>query len=272
MLRGLLMMILIGGVVGYGNLILKSLEMIRDHSYKYGVDDSHNHKHSSEVLHFVSEINMNCYDRKRMNILILSALYHDVIDGKYMKFDKTKKMNILYDYVEKLDLGRDRIDIFENVWFIINNMSYSKTVIVDENNEPRYNEFEFIKKYENRDIYDLVRNADLISSYNLKRAFDYSIYKDNIDVNEITYEKINDIYKEVEDLYKRRMHKLRKNKILTLKNAKCDKLSRELDIRAFLKLTTYVANDKYSNIQEHFDMYPKINIENVIKHFKEKTI
>ena len=74
MLRGLLMMILIGGVVGYGNLILKSLEMIRDHSYKYGVDDSHNHKHSSEVLHFVSEINMNCYDRKRMNILILRNL------------------------------------------------------------------------------------------------------------------------------------------------------------------------------------------------------
>ena len=49
-------------------------------------------------------------------------------------------------------------------------------------------------------------------------------------------------------------------------------ISRELDIRAFLKLTTYVANDKYSNIQEHFDMYPKIEIENIIKHFKEKTI
>ena len=74
MLRALVMIMLIRGVIGYGNLISQSLEMIRDHSYKYGVDDSHNHKHSSEVLHFVSEINMNCYDRKRMNILILSAL------------------------------------------------------------------------------------------------------------------------------------------------------------------------------------------------------
>ena len=43
--------------------------MIRDHSYKYGVDDSHNHKHSSEVLHFVSEINMNYYDTNKNSLL-----------------------------------------------------------------------------------------------------------------------------------------------------------------------------------------------------------
>ena len=58
MLRALVMIMLIRGVIGYGNLISQSLEMIRDHSYKYGVDDSHNHK-NIKILNIKSEIKNN---------------------------------------------------------------------------------------------------------------------------------------------------------------------------------------------------------------------
>lgn len=249
-------------------LIEKSLSIIEIHSKIYKIDESHNHLHSKEVLYYTNEIIKDepLLSNDEANILILSTLFHDVIDSKYISFSTNQKKKLLKNYLSEFSISED---IFNQIWFIINNISYSKTIKYDKNFEPFYETPNSIKFYKYKNIFNIVRNADLLSSYNLKRSFQYNNFKlsDQQKNNDII-----DIYHEVFSLYKRRMNKLRDNNILSLKNNRINEISFHLEQSCLEKLNSYNLLS-YKDTVNYFDMYPKnIDIKKISKNLQNKTI
>lgn len=254
-------------VYSFTTLINHSLSIIKYHSNIYKIDDSHNHIHSKEVLYYTNEILKNEYvslTKDEIYIVVLASLFHDVIDSKYVSESNIQKKNLLMNYLSEL-LVPDYI--FNEIWFIINNMSYSKTIKYDKYLEPYYEIPKYMESYKYKKLFDIVRNADLLSSYNLKRSFEFNYYKKN-DKKE-DFDMI-DIYNEVLSLYHRRMKKLRKNKILSLDNKKIDEISSYLEKESLEKLESYHFVS-YDDTLKFFNMYPKnINIQEINKDLQNK--
>lgn len=255
-------------VFSFVSLINRSLSIIEYHSKIYKIDDSHNHIHSKEVLYYTNEIlkDEQVLSKDEIYIIVLASLFHDVIDSKYISDSPIQKKQLLMTYLSEFFIPDE---IFNEIWFIINNMSYSKTIKYDKFFEPFYETPKSIESYQYKRAFNIVRNADLLASYNLKRSFEYNNYKmlkenQNID--------IMDIYNEVLSLYLRRMDKLRKNNILSLDNEKIDLLSFQLEQESLEKLNSYHYTS-YDDTLKHFDMYPKnINIKEIGKNLENKII
>ena len=134
---------------------------------KYNIDESHGIKHSMEVLHYASSIFQserynNTLLEKHERIIYVSSILHDMCDKKYMN-EKEGIENIEEFLKEKIP--REEIDITKK---IISTMSYST---VKKNGFPDLQEYQL--------AYHIVREADLLNSYDFDRAMIYNIYVSN---------------------------------------------------------------------------------------------
>ena len=134
---------------------------------KYNIDESHGIKHSMEILHFAHNIYQNeKYNNssleKHERIIYVSSILHDMCDKKYMN-EKEGIENIEEFLQEKIP--REEIDITKK---IISTMSYST---VKKYGFPDLQEYQL--------AYHIVREADLLCSYNFNRAIIYNIYRSN---------------------------------------------------------------------------------------------
>lgn len=240
----------------FQHYICKSLDLIKDHGIKYKIDESHNEIHSKEVLYYgnylIKDYTLSDTEKR---ILILGCLFHDVVDKKYLKEDNNPQ-DILYEMLTQVESDEK---IISDTTLFINNMSYSKTVQYDNKFEPFFTEPELIQSHENKRMYHFIRNADLLSSYNLRRAFLYHYVK---------YPNMNFpvIWNDVLSLYLRRMKKLRINGILDLSNKNCDILSEQLEKESDKRIRTF-CNYSFSNALEHFNMLPVISDIDLISNF-----
>lgn len=135
------------------------------------MDESHGLSHALNVLHhshniLESEIPVKPYLEKQRDIIYTSAVVHDLCDKKYM--DEKNGVDIIHSFLlSKTTLSLENIDIVEK---IISTMSYSK-VKVDG--------FPHMGKYEM--AYHIVREADLLSAYDINRSIIYNM--NNVDSN-----------------------------------------------------------------------------------------
>lgn len=133
----------------------------------YNIDDSHDLRHSLEVLGWSEQLTKgHILSNKSLQIIHLSCLLHDMCDKKYMdeKMGLERIKNFLMGELEVED------DILEAVVFIISTMSYSKVIKIG------YPDFK--DKYDNIDLeycYHVVRNSDLLCSYDPERCINYQI-------------------------------------------------------------------------------------------------
>lgn len=240
----------------YQHYICKSLELIKQHGIKYKIDESHNEIHSKEVLYYGAELikdeKLSDVEKK---ILILGCLFHDVVDKKYLH-PNDNPQELLKEMLFEIEQD---VEIIKYTTLFINNISYSKTVILDEHYEPCFVEPDFLHNHTHRKMYHYIRNADLLSSYNLRRAFLYHYYKyPNLPFEEIV--------KDVITLYYNRMKKLRSNKILSLENKQCDLLSQQLEKECDYRIKTFLSYSLYDAII-HFNMLPNISTIDLISKF-----
>ena len=136
-------------------------------SKNYNIDESHSLKHSMDVFNNANkiydyEVKNNLYLEKQKDIIQVSAILHDMCDKKYMD-EKIGVQNINYhmrDYMSEKEL-----DIVSN---IISTMSYSK---VKKNGYPNLGEYQL--------AYHIVREADLLSAYDVDRCTIYQMEHDN---------------------------------------------------------------------------------------------
>ena len=173
-----------------------SYHLVKILSQKYNIDESHNHVHSKEVLFFGMKI-MENHDLSTQQALMCSQcmILHDMIDKKYDTNLYVSVENHLRRYFSKEDIKK--------MFFIMENMSYSKTVQNNNNTikliYPSFKNDDNLKK-----MFHIVREADLLSSYNIARMI---YYRKNRNPN-MTW---NTICKETKDLYNNRMKKLISN-------------------------------------------------------------
>jgi len=153
------------------NLINLGFKYVMETSQIYKIDESHALKHSLEVYGLAKKIvenelinNINLIEQKK--IIYMSDIGHDMCDKKYMneKEGIEKYKNYLLPYME--------IKEIEIIGKIIETMSYSKVKV---NGYPNLNEYQL--------AYHIVREADLLSAYDIDRCIMYKMFHDNCDYN-----------------------------------------------------------------------------------------
>lgn len=166
-----------------------SLKFVKEYSIKYNIDKSHNEHHSKEVLYWAIDImtTMNTTFRtSELNVISQACILHDMVDSKYRGADEEH----VRDYLIKT-YNEEETDAVMN---IINTMSYSKIM---KKNKVVFPEWIHHSSYKRS--FHIVREADLLSSYNIARMIEYRLAQKM---------PISMIKKEVPVFYHKRMAKL----------------------------------------------------------------
>jgi HD superfamily phosphodiesterase len=191
-------------------IIVKAFDLVLLLCKKFNIDESHSLKHSMEVYNFAlriyeSELILNPYLSEQKDIIILASILHDTIDKKYVseEIGISEIREYMKSYIEE-----EKLDI---IFQIITTMSYST---VKKNGFPTLNEYEL--------AYHIVREADLLSAYDIDRCIMYSMYTQNTDYS--------NALKLAVILFENRVFKHRKDKLFVTKFSK--KLSIQLHKKA----------------------------------------
>lgn len=161
---------------GIGKRVYPCLHRVIVKSRAYKVDDSHNHVHALDVARLANKI-IPLKDTITPRIhekVMVCALLHDTIDHKYLVTDQARER-------EQRDLSRFLRETLEyssresqQLQTIMSDMSYSKTVVEGQFILPQS-----IQEADphTREIYHLVRQADLLSSYDVERMLQYKYHR-----------------------------------------------------------------------------------------------
>lgn len=159
-------------VLDISTLLSVTFNYVIKTSNKYNIDESHGLKHSMEVLHYANKIynneqKKNLYLEEQKDIISVSAVIHDMCDRKYMD-EKVGLENIniyMKDY-----MNYEKLEVVNK---IISTMSYSKT---------NKNGFPNLEKYQL--AYHIVREADLLSAYDIDRCIIYGMTVEKLPYSE----------------------------------------------------------------------------------------
>jgi hypothetical protein len=186
------------------NLINLAFKYVVDTSELYNIDESHALKHSMEVYRYAkkiyeSEIKINPFLEKQREIIFIASIGHDMCDKKYMdeKEGILRYQNYLSDYMKPTEL--------EIMGKIIGTMSYSKVKV---NGYPDLGEYQL--------AYNIVREADLLSAYDIDRCIMYRMHCNNCTYSEALEEALK--------LFDYRVFKMRKDNLFVTDYSKCESL------------------------------------------------
>jgi hypothetical protein len=156
----------------YSTIINYAFNFVIQTSKQFNIDDSHSLRHSMEVFQFANriynhEIINNPFLIKQKNIIMCSAIIHDMCDKKYMnEEDGIKNINIHFkDY-----LNEEELNIVNN---IISTMSYSTVKLKGYPDLKDYNL-----------AYHIVREADLLAAYDVERCIIFQMIHNNTNYQE----------------------------------------------------------------------------------------
>lgn len=179
------------------NLLNKLFSFVITTSKQFNIDESHSLKHSLDVLFYSNkiyqnEIIKNPFLVKHKKIIDISSILHDMCDKKYMNENIGMKRieNFIKDDVNDMEMNK--------IKNIISNMSYSK---VKKNGLISFND-------ENLP-YHIVREADLLTSYDFERSITYQMLKNNDNYENSIKDSLN--------LFNRRMLMYKKDNLFVTK-------------------------------------------------------
>lgn len=199
------------------------ISFIMTQTAKYNIDESHSLNHALNVLDYSKKI----YDdevilhpklENQQHIIYTSALIHDTCDSKYMN-----EKSSIDEITTFLDANSYSHCDIENIINIITSMSYHK---IKQNGFPSLADCQ--------EAFHIVREADLLASFDFNRAILYALHRQNLSYIDSFYESKN--------LYYNRMDKL---------------VDDNLFLTSFGKQEALVLGDKAKKDIE--------NIENIIK-------
>jgi hypothetical protein len=147
----------------------QAFQCVTDFTRRYNIDESHSIKHSMEVMQFAekileSEFHTNPQLERQRDIILASAILHDMCDHKYVS-DEAGAIAEMREYMKEFFTDAD----FDIVVSIITTMSYSK---VKKKGYPDLGEYQF--------AYHIVREADLLAAYDIDRCIIYGMAVDKM--------------------------------------------------------------------------------------------
>lgn len=190
------------------NLVNYAFSYVIKISNLHKIDESHSLKHSMDVYNlankiYSSEVTNNPHLERQKDIICVSAILHDMCDKKYM--NEKEGMDMIKNYMGNY-MDINKLDIIEN---IITTMSYSKVKI---NGFPQLGEYQL--------AYHIVREADLLSAYDIDRTIIYSLYVENLDYDKAVERTIK--------LFESRMLRYRSDDLFVTKFSKLESLKRHI--------------------------------------------
>ena len=182
----------------------------------FNIDESHSLKHSMDVFYlsnkiYESELGNSSYLINHKNIIDTVSILHDMCDKKYM--DEKEGIKRITNYLDG-KLPQKDIDISIK---IMSTMSYST-----------------IKKYGFPDLgeyqlaYNIVREADLLASYDFDRCIMYQMLKNN--------EPYDRSFNDALNIFDNRVFKYNDDKLFTTKYAQ--NLSKNLHNKALKRISS----------------------------------
>jgi HD superfamily phosphodiesterase len=184
----------------FGVLVNSAFNYVIKTSQMYNIDESHSLKHSMEVFHLTnkiidSEITKYPYLESQKDIIYSAAILHDMCDKKYINENEGIKSinNFMCDYMSSHSL-----DIMNK---IVLSMSYSK---VKKNGYPELGNYQM--------AYHIVREADLLSAYDIDRTIIYSFMVEKLNYIDSTKRSLN--------LFENRILKYRDDKLFVTNYSK----------------------------------------------------
>lgn len=198
-------------------------------SRKLNIDETHGLRHAMDVYKY----SQNIYNIEKNNtpliirderVIYTSALLHDMCDHKYIKEE---------DGLEKIDnfLRENayyRSEI-ETVREIISTMSYSKIKVKGEPNHG-----------DNQAAFQIVRESDLLTSYDVDRCVMYDMLK-----NDIRYEEA---FENAKRIFEGRMFKyLERKEIRTEEGKKIAKRLEEGSKERIKEIEKTISNNRIKN-------------------------
>ena len=186
------------------NLVNHSFNYVVKTSDFYKIDESHALKHSMEVYGFAkriyeSELIKNPYLETQRDIIYMAAIGHDMCDKKYM--NEREGIEKYKEYLSGL-MPENELKIMGE---IIGTMSYSK---VKENGYPELGEYQL--------AYHIVREADLLSAYDIDRCIMFRMFRDNIEYGEALIDAV--------ELFDNRVFRMRQDKLFITNYSKRESL------------------------------------------------
>lgn len=136
---------------------------------RMNIDESHALRHSMEVFQFAnkiydSEVLEHPFLKDQRNIIMCSAILHDMCDKKYM--NEKEGIDAMNTYMKDF-VSCDELLIMNN---IISSMSYST---VKKQGYPELNDYTL--------AYHIVREADLLAAYDVERCIIYQMMHEKYD-------------------------------------------------------------------------------------------
>lgn len=182
---------------------------------KMNIDESHALRHSMDVFHFAnkiydSEIVENPFLQNQKNIIMCSAILHDMCDKKYM--NETQGIDAMNTYMKDF-VSYNEVDAMNK---IISSMSYST---VKKHGYPELNEYNL--------AYHIVRESDLLAAYDVERCVIYQMMREKYDYV--------DSLKSAKELFHKRMFKYIDEQLFVTQYSK--ELSKQLHYDALKKLS-----------------------------------
>ena len=156
----------------------------------FNIDESHSIIHSMNVYYYANkiynyELNNGFQNKiktisleKQKNIIDVSAILHDMCDKKYM--DEKVGIERIDNFIKtelKTEITNSELDIIKK---IISTMSYST---IKKNGFPDLQEYQF--------AYNVVREADLLTSYDFDRCIIYNMIRNNNNYEESFQDALN---------------------------------------------------------------------------------
>ena len=198
-------------------------------SRRLNIDETHGLRHAMDVYKY----SQNLYNVEKINtpliiqderLIYTSALLHDMCDHKYIReeeglseIDKFLRENAYYRY--EIDIVKD----------IISTMSYSKIRVKGEPNHG-----------ENQAAFQIVRESDLLTSYDVDRCVMYDMLK-----NDIRYEIA---FKNAKGIFEGRMFKyLERKEIRTEAGKKIAKRLEEGSKERIKEIEKTISNNRIKN-------------------------
>lgn len=218
--------------------LFSSYRLMKEISRVGRIDDSHNEKHSKEVLFWTIDILRHpktTKDPLKIKMAAQCALLHDALDRKYATdFSSTVSDHLQLFHTE------DEVEVMMK---IMRTMSYSE---IRKNGFPTW-----IQESPYQQLFHIVREADLLSSYNLARMVEYRRH-----LGGFTDQKIKD---EIVELYDRRMGRLVEHGLFVLpgsaeRAAQLDGIARA-KLRMLLTLELHEQNLDILRMVNHLSIF-----------------
>lgn len=181
-------------------IVNSAFQYVTEMSRFFMIDESHALKHSMEVFHTASKIYNNELKKypqleKQKEIIYISAIVHDMCDKKYMNEDEGIAL------IEKHFREMVTEEQMKMISKIIATMSYSK---VKKNGYPDLGEYQM--------AYHIVREADLLSAYDIDRCIIYSMFCEKLSYQDSVTRAL--------DLFQTRVLKYRSDKLFVTNYSK----------------------------------------------------